>query len=144
MSDDILTTNDLKLEQEKLALEREMIALERERMEADRKQWALENNWQKKSASGLQVGMGVLGLAIAVALALGVVAGYRTGYRKAEKDIQTPRPIAWWVSKEFIAQLRQAQRSEAESALSHTNAVAPFDFFEGYKVSPPATVILRR
>ena len=140
MSDELTTATELRLEHEKLALEREMIALERERMAADRAQWALENDWQKKAASGLQVGVGILGLAIAVSLLLGVVVGYRTGFRKAEALAQTPRPIE--ISKEFLTLLQRTQFPEAQSPQAITN-VPPFDFFENYKTVSPAAPLVK-
>jgi hypothetical protein len=127
------STTDFTLEREKIALEREMMTLERERMNAEREQWKTESDWQKKAAKGLHVGIPGLSVALLGALVIGIIAGYQTGFSKAETEINKPTYIR--VSTPFLNLLERAPLA-ADTSPTPTTPQTTFDFFEGYRKIP--------
>ena len=102
-----MTESQVRLEREKLALEREMLALERERMEAEREQWKRERELLGETTSGLHVGLGVFGIAVAVALVVAGMIGFNSGLEAGRHQAPLPRHVV--VSREFLNLLARTQ-----------------------------------
>lgn len=95
-----MTGEQLSLEREKLTLEREMLALERERMAAEREQWKQERELHGEVASGLHVGLGVFGIAIATALVVAGLIGFKSGLETGRFQAPPARHVV--ISREFM------------------------------------------
>jgi hypothetical protein len=123
-----MTPTEVRLEREKLALEREMLTLERERLSAEREQWHSESEWRGQVTNGLHVGVGILGLAVAVALLLGGIAGYNAGLDTGRSQIPLPRTVR--VSSQFLRMLSRT----VYAPVRRPPAPPPnFDYFALYK-----------
>ena len=123
-----LTPTEVRLEREKLALEREMLSLERERLAAEREQWRTESEWRGQVSTGLHVGVGILGLAVAVALLFGAVAGYNAGLDAGRSQIPLPRTVR--ISNQF---LRMLSRTVYAQVRKPPAPPPDFDFFALYR-----------
>ena len=93
---------DVRIEKEKMSIERESLALERERVQALLERLRIEREWSGDS-DALHVGIGILGLAVAVALVLGAVIGYRTGFDSG--FLRNPRPRKVVIGKKVVNML---------------------------------------
>lgn len=125
----------LRLEREKLVLERERLALERERMESEREQWRAEREMLGQASSGLHVGMGVFGLAVAVALVVAGLVGFNAGLETGRNQAPAPRYVL--VGRKFQELLARTQRLPPPS----DPTAGPADGFDGlalYRRPPQA------
>lgn len=130
-----LTESQIRLEREKLALEREMLALERERIEAEREQWKHERELLGESASGLHVGLGVFGMAVAVALVLAGLIGFNAGLEAGRHQAPLPRHVV--VSREFLNLLARTQPLPPPEK-PRAGARPGFDWLSLYRRPPEA------
>ncbi len=93
------TRSELRLEREKLAIERERLELERDRLTSERDQLKSEREWQGQ-ATGLHVGVGIFGLAVATALLVGGLVGFNAGLEAGRQQAPLPRHVV--VGRHFL------------------------------------------
>ncbi len=108
------TYSELLLEREKLAIERERLELERDRLTSERDQLKSEREWQGQT-TGLHVGVGIFGLAVATALLVGGLVGFNAGLETGRQQAPLPRHVV--VGRNFLELLaRTAPRVPSEPA----------------------------
>ena len=129
-----MSATDVRLEREKLVLERERLALERERMESEREQWRTERELLGQASSGLQVSVGIFGLAVAAALLIAGLIGFNSGLEAGRHQAPLPRHVV--VSQQFLDLLARTPRVSAPE-LSPSRRMAGesenFDWFALYQ-----------
>ncbi len=132
VADDALaTSSELRLEREKLAIERERLELERERMASERDQLKAERDWQGQS-SGLHVGVGIFGLAVATALLVGGLVGFNAGLETGRQQVPLPRHVL--IGRNFLELLaRTAPRMPEPRAAADDETL---DLLARYKRPP--------